>query len=131
MENKEIEIPEDIKAWIIKEAENIANEPVIHEFQAARVMGERLYRRLSQERGEGGWISVKDRKPEWGHNVLLHSEFMSYGEPKTEIFVGYLGENGECFTTSDDDYGWTFDECITHWQPLPSPPSPIEGSIKM
>ncbi len=70
------------------------------------------------------WIPVSERMPEVGSLVLLFSEYMHRGKPATEMFVGYLGEQGECFKHDDDDYGWAFEECITYWAELPA--SPLE-----
>jgi hypothetical protein len=43
---QEGEVPEEIGNWIEKEASRIANEPIIHEFQAARAGLIRMYKYL-------------------------------------------------------------------------------------
>lgn len=69
------------------------------------------------------WISVKNRLPRVGKNVLI-------------AWKNYSGENfidiGECYKSSDKQ--WHFVYCdvdgttgldesqVTHWMPLPEPP---------
>lgn len=68
------------------------------------------------------WISVDDRLPKEGQEVLFLAE--DYTSPM--ICFGALRENSEyafydySVVYSDGEYG----EChnVTHWQPLPSPP---------
>lgn len=66
------------------------------------------------------WISVEDRFPEARQEVLVyrghHSGLMN-------VYT-YIGNN-----EWEDDYGYwgrTNDEGITHWMPLPTPPTEKE-----
>ncbi|OOF50706.1 hypothetical protein BKK52_00735 [Rodentibacter trehalosifermentans] len=62
-----------------------------------------------------GWISVIDRLPEEGVDVIVYSDYAK------AVFVAWLScEDNTCFTDENGDYG-LIDE-ITHWQPLPEPP---------
>lgn len=61
------------------------------------------------------WISVKDRMPEFGNQMVL-----TYESRRGIIGVGYFGALGR-------EVGW-WNHCgcpanhITHWMPLPEPP---------
>jgi hypothetical protein len=68
------------------------------------------------------WISVKDELPDKDQDVLIyrgnHISDMMY------VYT-YLGNN-----EWEDDYGYwsrTDDEGITHWMPLPTPPTVKES----
>jgi hypothetical protein len=67
------------------------------------------------------WISVEDRLPETNEDVLI------YRGKRIGCLVNvytYLGNN-----EWEDEYGYwsrTDDESITHWMPLPTPPTEKE-----
>lgn len=66
------------------------------------------------------WISVKDRLPKSGQDVLALGLDMGKGPGR---HYGVLNWDGSGFFLVDDDEGicnqW---EYITHWKPLPEPP---------
>lgn len=67
------------------------------------------------------WISVKDRLPEDGEEVIAFSE----QNVTAAIYDGPESYGGECWTESKLFYcDVTFDhlEHVTHWMPLPDPP---------
>jgi hypothetical protein len=67
------------------------------------------------------WISVEDRLPEIQQEVLVYRGHHS-GLMNTYTYCG----NNEW----EDDYGYwgrTKDEGITHWMPLPTPPTVKEN----
>lgn len=122
MENKEIEIPE----WFATETFNRSkaykdkckvdrDSGLLSDYDFASG-AEWAFRRLSQQRGEGGWISVEDRLPEKFRNVLCYSN-------KGQIAISCVDASGEL-----DTFHLEAENCAewyTHWQPLPSPPSHI------
>jgi hypothetical protein len=58
------------------------------------------------------WISVKDRMPEEGVEVLIYGNI--YFANRKSIDVDYVDKSGDFFY---------FDEGkVTHWRPLPDPP---------
>ncbi|QPI08302.1 DUF551 domain-containing protein [Stutzerimonas stutzeri] len=77
------------------------------------------------------WISVEERLPELGETVLVWVEAERYMEDEhgqyrmdaSEVDLGETQNNGgELFL---DHYSGPFgdSECVTHWMPLPPPPS--------
>lgn len=70
------------------------------------------------------WISVKERKPDVGVHVLVATEYYDRNKKLLqEVFVGYMNDESELVHFPDD---WTggdlFEDCVSHWQPLPEPP---------
>lgn len=67
------------------------------------------------------WIGVKDKLPERNEDVLIYrGRFMGN---LINVYT-YLGNN-----EWEDEYGYwgrTDDEGITHWMPLPTPPTEKE-----
>jgi hypothetical protein len=57
-----------------------------------------------------GWISVDDRLPQANTEVLVFNRYR---------FIGVIEENGTWFAAVD--YETLFN--VTHWQPLPKPPT--------
>ena len=57
------------------------------------------------------WTSIKEKLPDTSKNVLVYGEF--------GFAVGYY-QGGSWWIIFDED-GW--DDEITHWQPLPEPPT--------
>lgn len=66
------------------------------------------------------WISVKDRLPEQGKNVLVFA--LSPAIKTKEIVIDRL-EDGENKLVWMYTHGWY---TVTHWMPLPEPPNKIE-----
>ena len=69
-----------------------------------------------------GWISVEDRLPEIGKNVLVYDCFSEL-EQIPELSMSTAHYDGMVWR----DYlsnRHIYSEEITHWQPLPSPPKP-------
>ena len=75
---------------------------------------------LDPKRRDPGWISVEDRLPSAGLDVLVYDP--SWPRP----WVGYLHVTDDKAIRTDDDVEWLFSDgahCTpTHWQPLPEPP---------
>lgn len=80
---------------------------------------------MLKEQDTNEWVSVKDRLPEQGKNVLVYIERNAYyrnGEiaRKREIAIGRHIEGR-----------WHVDECIDVvgicWQELPEPPKEVSG----
>lgn len=94
--------------------------------------------KLSQQQTPGmRWVGIEEGLPEIGKSVEVVTEFMNKGKPATEIFIGYVGEDGELYSLPvDDNYGWPFKECVAFWRyvqefPTPSaPPIPTEEDYK-
>ena len=64
------------------------------------------------------WISVKERLPEFGVNVLINDGKYCNVMWRVECEKnGYYWEDGECGAHKD---------MITHWMPLPEPPTTEE-----
>jgi hypothetical protein len=62
---------------------------------------------------QGGWISVEDRLPEYGYDVLVYT----FGD----VYAAYLNrsyDDGDIWT----GYGAEPVAGVTHWQPQPDKP---------
>lgn len=69
----------------------------------------------------GEWISVKDRVPENGQEVLASG--LNYNEGPARHY-GVLKYNSGEFAFIDDENGiYDVWEYITHWMSLPEPPN--------
>ncbi len=72
---------------------------------------------IDPPRDPSGWISVKDRLPAIGEVVDVWNRRRK--ARCTDASIEYLGDNGEpnwCCSV------YFFDEEVTHWRPVPSPP---------
>ena len=81
------------------------------------------------EQDAQGWISVKDRIPEYGEQVLL----TAYGWSDTTVYIGQLKHmDAETswltgITNKESEWcirGWSYlkEPVVTHWMSLPEPP---------
>nr|DAI02020.1 MAG TPA: Protein of unknown function (DUF551) [Bacteriophage sp.] len=84
---------------------------------------------LLEQDAKTGWISVKDRLPEHGKQVLL----IAYGWSDTTVYIGQLKHTDAetswltGFTSKESEWciqGWSYlkEPLVTHWMPLPEPP---------
>ena len=64
------------------------------------------------------WISVKERLPDEGQMVLIASHCPYVDNDEVTICHAQYSESGYF-----DDFGFTFNEQVTHWMPLPNPPA--------
>lgn len=81
------------------------------------------------EQDAPGWISVNDRLPELGEQVLL----IAYGWSDTTVYLGRLEHMSPetswltGITSKESEWciqGWSYlrEPVVTHWMPLPEPP---------
>ena len=83
---------------------------------------------VSLEDGMMRWISVKDSKPVVGDQILMliptGINFVCSGSVSERQLEDDEGEFSELFLADQygDDIGYSL-ECLTHWMPLPEPPS--------
>ena len=69
------------------------------------------------------WVSVEDRLPEIDKSVIVKTAFFRDRKYETETFIGFMDEYGELYSLPEgESYGWQFNDCVTHWMPLPEPP---------
>lgn len=84
---------------------------------------------LEQDAKKTRWISVKDRLPKHGKQVLL----TAYGWKDTTVYIGRLEHmNPETswltgITSKESEWciqGWSYlkEPLVAHWMPLPEPP---------
>ena len=73
------------------------------------------------------WIPVSERLPTYGDNVLIVAD----GEIETEnqVFEFKKGKfsSSDFFESNKDDGIYYYIREITHWMPLPAPPTPEDG----
>lgn len=109
--------------WIIKHGEGVF-------YPVSKQCFERLYNLAGSEaKGDDGWISVEDRLPEIGQQVLIYEppyDSVHYPEHFLMAVTHYAGRkpkgerNWYQWPDGQDEQpsGYT----PSHWQPLPSPP---------
>lgn len=70
--------------------------------------------KLIEAYAASGWISVKERLPDPGIKVMV---CLKYGAGNTEITMSYTTKR------FPDCFDHLLNERITHWMPLPAPPT--------
>lgn len=80
-----------------------------------------IYEGITPSTDTEGWISVEDGKPEIGKYVLVVIG-------KNTILKGTLTTNGWSVMFSDGQYIAGEVRPVTHWQPLPAPPTNNKNS---
>ncbi len=73
------------------------------------------------------WVSVKDRFPEEGENVILYDGDVIFcgsfeGKNRDKVCWGNQACDGIC-------YGWYKKKEITYWMPLPKPPEQGKAAL--
>lgn len=66
------------------------------------------------EKGKSAWVSMNDRLPEAGENVIVWNNL-------GVIALAWLNDNGAWEQPGGECYSFP---CVTHWMPLPDPPKP-------
>lgn len=73
------------------------------------------------------WISVKERLPDFDCEVLLYDDWEYEGKSRSDVRVGSLKEVTQRKTSSGitnyPEWGCEYAFNITHWMPLPPPPT--------
>jgi len=78
------------------------------------------------------WISVKDRLPDYEQNVLVWgkrklSQPVMGGNHETIVWTSRLNTVGTSIHKQRerfvDEFGFRMMETVTHWMPIPPPPS--------
>jgi len=68
------------------------------------------------------WISVKDRLPEEGEEVLIFGQYLNDIPKILGVRSRYKGDQDWKYTWEGPDE-WVYRENdVTHWMPLPEPP---------
>ena len=88
---------------------------------------ERLRGELSEAQQADDWVRVEDGLPEIDTPVEVITKYENWASGKkvnqSDRFIGYMDEYGDLIICpTDDSYGWQFNDCVTKWRPLPSPP---------
>lgn len=73
---------------------------------------------LPAETEDGGWVRVEDRNPINGQRVIGWSEDYE----RSELVVWHDGDFAIPNADGNLEYS-EFSDSVTHWQPLPSPPT--------
>ena len=82
-----------------------------------------LAQRPTHEGIDDGWIACEDRMPEDGVLVLLLHQCADWKPEPWKHTFGQVVDNGETWCWADEndnDQDW---ELVTHWRPLPAPPT--------
>ena len=73
-----------------------------------------------------GWISINDRLPEFGKGILIHlsNEFITVGYRSKSVSNGFSQKySWQLYGDKDSDLLIKNGDVITHWMPLPKPPT--------
>lgn len=84
---------------------------------------ERLVMPTEAEPQDGGWVSVEDRLPEIGEEVIVYVP--NSNRNKVTSLAMYIRYEGATEFHWDNQYGGSnihLQNAVTHWQPLPKPP---------
>lgn len=116
--------------WIENDKFNLDDwdAEISDEYQLCRAAADML-----EQDAKTGWISVKDRLPEYEEQVLL----TAYGWSDTTVYIGQLKHmDAETswltgITSKESEWcieGWSYlkEPVVTHWMPLPEPPKEDE-----
>ena len=117
---KLVELIESARYWGSNTSEEIAENLIGHGVtvqedckdcaEATQNCIAELQEKIAELRSVQEWVSVKDRLPGVGFNVLFICENKSYG-------VGAYSDTYRCFFSGQFPV-----ENVTHWQYLPHPP---------
>lgn len=79
---------------------------------------------------ESKWIAISEKLPEIGDPVIVFCEYEEGDSwPKEEMFVGYRNDDGDLIVfPTNEDYGWKFEFCVTHWKKRSASPNDLNGA---
>lgn len=80
------------------------------------------YRSSPDAQAPSGWISVTEKLPKSGQQVLI-SAIRENGERMMEISHQFPGLLASWYV--EKDQGFSKQPTVTHWQPLPDPPTEV------
>lgn len=77
---------------------------------------------MNSSNNSNGWISVKERLPEEGEEVLVFGQYLNDIPKVLGVRSRYKGDQDWKYTWEGSDE-WVYRENdVTHWMPLPKPP---------
>lgn len=108
--------------WYITERGRYSKVDFLAGYKAAKEQ----FRSTTKEAGDKltptGWISVKDRLPEEGEEVLVFGQYLNDIPKVLGVKSRYKGDQDWKYTWEGSDE-WVYrEDDVTHWMPLPEPP---------
>jgi hypothetical protein len=95
--------------------EDMESEMLLRSKEGAIALMERLSEAAELYASQSKWVSVSERLPGVNVNVLT-IEYIPYSVFSSDIDIARLNQHGEWYRP------WKKIE-VTHWQPLPTPPT--------
>jgi hypothetical protein len=77
---------------------------------------------MNSSNNSNGWISVKERLPEEGLEVLIFGKILNDISKVLGVRARFQGDQKSKYTWESEDIHIYTQYDVTHWMPLPKPP---------
>ena len=110
--------PQDSAAMSPASTGSLANAHSALQDAEAKIIADGIAK-IMQIASEPDWIPATERLPPDNVDVLVRRKTVC----GMRSVVAYRCEGNDCWTLNDGDYEDFYDHSVTHWMPLPAPPT--------